>query len=1349
MDGGRMQYCDEKGTIVSHRRSLGVTKVTGGVRMSVAAIVLCVFLLAVQASPSYARQARLFAGSFGGANSTPANPYPLSSAGLMAVAVDDATHDVYVTDQLNHRVERFGPAGEFLLMFGKEVNLTKVLAAAPEAEQNVCTAVSFDTCQVGTSTVSPGGFSFPASISVDNSSGESKGDVYVADGAGFVSKFDSAGNLISSWASKGALNGSGVSAVVNEGRIIKGPFVGLTGLAVDTSGNVWVADGNRQMFEFRQDASFINGWIRDAVGGEAGIAVDSEDNVYVNSDIRKLVSAGNEIGPILAVNSGLTATGLTVDPTHDELYADIGEGSTSTSFGIQRYASSCHPLPLGNPDATGCTPVESFGSNHLSNSKGLAIDPGTPADTLYVAENPSYHGGEVAVFSVETVPDVSTLKATGFTSGYATLNGSVNPSGVELKAGLEGCRFEWGETETYGNVAACDQSAVQIGSGLSPVEVSATITGLQQGKTYHFRLLAGNANDVNSLIDEPSQGGDLAFGPPAIESTSAVTVAANGATVQAQVNPNNVDTRVRVEYGSEAGVYDHSTPEAALGADGTGELVPFQLSGLTPNTVYHYRVVAENALGEGAQAVIGPDRAFITQAVATGSSLLDGRGWELVSPPDKHGSLLEPIAETGVVQASVAGDAISYRAKIPTEDEPAGFSSQVQVLSRRTGDGWESQDLALPHGTSTGLPVGIGYEYRLFSSDLSLAVAQPFGPFDQRVSAEASEQTAFLRTNYPSGNVDSPCLVSCYRPLVTGAPGYENVPSGTVLAPGCKSCGPTFVGASPDLSHVVLSSEAALTEGAPEDSKGEGSLYEWSGGSLALVSVLPDEQPAPVSSRPVLGEPGVERNAVSVDGSRIVWSDNKQRLYVRDTVLEKTVQIGVGAVQFQTTSSDGSKILFTEESSNSGNHGDLRECDIVASEGELHCDVTDLTPVGAGENPGVVGLVPGASNDASYVYFVSNAVLGNNGAAVPGAKPGGCDTSTFITASCNLYVRHDGLVRLVAVLSNEDMPDVGPRVTGLSSRVSPDGQWLEFMSDRSLTGYDNRDSVTGRPDEEVYLYDAAANAGAGMVVCASCDPTGARPHGYEYHRLYQAGGGGIGGLVNTGFYSDQGIAGSVPGWIAYRNGLALYQPRYLSDSGRLFFDSYDALVPQDSNGTGDVYEYEPAGVGDCASAGGTFVASSNGCVGLISSGTSKEESAFLDASENGNDVFFLTSAQLSHRDTDSVIDVYDARVGGGFPEAPPLPVCEGDACQSPVSAPEDPTPGSLTYSGPGNSVTPSTAVVGNKRRAKVSSRAQKLARALRVCLRVRSRGARGVCLARAHRRYGRAKAGSTTRRGGR
>jgi hypothetical protein len=141
-----------------------------------------------------------------------------------------------------------------------------------------------------------------------------------------------------------------------------------------------------------------------------------------------------------------------------------------------------------------------------------------------------------------------------------------------------------------------------------------------------------------------------------------------------------------------------------------------------------------------------------------------------------------------------------------------------------------------------------------------------------------------------------------------------------------------------------------------------------------------------------------------------------------------------------------------------------------------------------------------------------------------------------------------------------------------------------------------------------------------------------------------------------------------------------YKPRALSADGRrLFFDSRDALVVQDSNKDRDVYQWEAQGTGSCNAPGG--------CIALISSGQATEGALFLDASEDGADAFFLTDASLVVTDP-GVMDVYDARIGGGFP-APVVPIaCLGDACQVVPGEPEDPTPGTGFYRGEGNLVEP-------------------------------------------------------------
>jgi hypothetical protein len=203
-----------------------------------------------------------------------------------------------------------------------------------------------------------------------------------------------------------------------------------------------------------------------------------------------------------------------------------------------------------------------------------------------------------------------------------------------------------------------------------------------------------------------------------------------------------------------------------------------------------------------------------------------------------------------------------------------------------------------------------------------------------------------------------------------------------------------------------------------------------------------------------------------------------------------------------------------------------------------------------------------------------------------------------------------------------------------------------------------------------------------------------------------------------------------------------YQPRFLSDGGRLFFDSRDALVPQDVDGTQDVYEWEPPGVGDCTTSASDFSERSGGCVSLISSGTSSEESAFMDASGSGGDVFFITLPKLVPEDFDNAMDVYDAHeCTTQSPCVPPAaavpPVCStGDACKaSPTPQPSIfGAPSSATFSGAGN-VAPLGPPVVKKVKSKPLTRAQKLTRALKACAK-RHKAQRAGCESAARKRYG-------------
>ena len=722
------------------------------------------------------------------------------------------------------------------------------------------------------------------------------------------------------------------------------------------------------------------------------------------------------------------------------------------------------------------------------------------------------------------------------------------------------------------------------------------------------------------------------------------------------------------------------------------------------------------------------------------SFLPDCRAYEMVSPAHKNGAKIVGLTADRLLQASPEGDAITYLVNNPIENDPAGNPEEDRVLSVRGAGGWSSKDISThrekPTGAANRYP-----EFFTFSSSLSFATVQPIQPEYQ----EGSEPL-YIRNN----------ATETYEPLVTPS----NVAPNDRHA--IEEHGPLealVLGASVDGSHVVFFSPENLTGNAPE-----GGLFEWSSGSLQLVSVLPNGTPVTAD---ILGG-GVEsrdvRHAISEDGTRVLWETpsvgekGERKLYLRDTATGTTVEVDApeGVAEgpeehtpeggwYQTANSSGSEIFFergkqlTPGSTAGGkNDYDLYVYDTEAPEGHR---LTDLTVDDrAGEHADVQGTVLGASEDGSYVYFAAKGVLAS------GASPATCEEHEP-SSTCNLYVAHKTggvwTTTFIAAVSGADYPDwltsdaeVGTgQLMRLTARVSPDGNYLAFMSERSLTGYDNVDAISGMPDEEVYLYDASS----AKLTCASCNPSGARPRGvYDGGHL-------IGELQDN--WSEHWLAASVPGWSGATGSQAPHQPRYLSNSGRLFFDSPEAYVPQDTNGVEDVYQYEPDGVGGCGSGEGAEGVASyerNGCVALVSGGTGAEESGFADASENGNDVFFVTSQSLVPADTDTNFDMYDAHVCSSESPCPAAPVIVSGPCTTgetchpgATTTPAFGAPSSTTLGGLGNLVPVAPATKSKQPESAAQIRAAKLKAAIKACKKKRRAKPRASCEAAARKRYGR------------
>jgi hypothetical protein len=938
------------------------------------------------------------------------------------------------------------------------------------------------------------------------------------------------------------------------------------------------------------------------------------------------------------------------------------------------------------------------------------------------------------------------------------------------------------------------EEPLKEGAGIAIVNSTSATDAAHAGFIY---VADSAANDIAVYQPEPP-------GAPTIDGISSQDLTSQAVQLNGQIDPRGGATSYYFQYGTSdcknepaACTNVPSSPttlsEGFAGyADqpATAELNTTNAP-LSPATTYHYRLIAANAHG----TIESPEATFTTPPTG-GESRADQRGWELVSAADKNGGSVEPLTEGGgEIQAATSGTALAYITTAPI-GEPQGNRSlePTQILATRGTTGWSSQDIVTPNDQGTGLILGEN-EFPAFSESLALAIVQPFpggGPLAEppltppQSEGERGnqEKTIYLRANTPVPPENSE--QEAYRAARKNGetmqnPGFlalvdaANTPPGTHYGQQLE-----FLDATPDLAHVVFKSKIALT---PESAAGP-NLYEWSAtdnGKLTLVNRLPNGS---AQAGAQLGEGGsLLRNAISTDGTRIIWNA-ENHLFVRDLASGETLRVDgssneQGAAVYQTASADDSKIFFTDEqrltegAGAQANKPDLYVCELGSTEGHLSCNLHDLTSPHSGEVADVRGLALGASEDGTTIYFVADGTLGSTpNKRGEQAQPGRCRPEPQPGDSCNLYSEHRGNSGwepplFIAQLSSEDSPDWEPAelrgnaidLGRITARVSPKGRYIAFMSDQSLTGYDNRDAnpaAQGARDEEVYLYDASS----GTLICASCNPGGSRPRGvFDPTASEPANEEGWGLVVDRPkTWAGRWLAGSIPGWTKANRFHALHQARYLSDSGRLYFTSPADLTPEATNHKNDVYEYEPFGVPhgphSCSSSSSTFTPSLNGCLGLVSSGAAAHESALLDASESGGenesshtpeaegggDVFFTTAANLTPQDTDTAFDVYDAHECTiASPcltpptQQPPTP-CEETATCRPYN-PATPSLGTpATLPRPEQSVLPTTTLV----KPKPPSRFQRLAAALKLCRsrHKHSRAARKACERQARKRYG-------------
>lgn len=418
-------------------------------------------------------------------------------------------------------------------------------------------------------------------------------------------------------------------------------------------------------------------------------------------------------------------------------------------------------------------------------------------------------------------------------------------------------------------------------------------------------------------------------------------------------------------------------------------------------------------------------------------------------------------------------------------------------------------------------------------------------------------------------------------------------------------------------SHIIFgtggpasdSSAVQLEPDAPPS--GKRAIYDRTpDGVLHVVSLKPGDVPFAADDK------GAYEGA-SLDGKGVAFRLNSKTLYLRYDNAE-TFEIGED-VEFAGIAEGGNRIFYTEG-------GRLWRFDALNVE---------RTPFSSGPVTPVI-----VSADGSAAYFVSTGELSSepnpNGAVAQAGQQ-------------NLYLSREGDLQFVGTVTERDVvgrkgateqvdglglwldaisaPTPG-RLGKVSARTTPDGSVLLFESRAPLAGND--------PDGhgEIYRYDSAG----GKLQCLTCNPTGTAS-------------------------SDDTLQSES------REGFSLFYPQVWiqnlrPDGRRAVFQSMEALVPGDTDGHQDVYQWEDEGIGSCSR--------TEGCLSLISSGYSARDDYLWAVSESGNDIFVLTSDQLLPADAEETPSIYDARVDGGFPE-PQMPAeCLGEACQPQAVPPADP-----------------------------------------------------------------------------
>jgi hypothetical protein len=706
-----------------------------------------------------------------------------------------------------------------------------------------------------------------------------------------------------------------------------------------------------------------------------------------------------------------------------------------------------------------------------------------------------------------------------------------------------------------------------------------------------------------------------------------------------------------------------------------------------------------------APAVAAGDASQVSCPAATESSpgfrasLPDCRAYEIVSESNSE--------DTANVVGSFGfpdGAHVYYNDFLPTPAAGARSGLNERFLATRTLSGWTQQAVSPSQGEGP-MTLSLGEktdaEGVVFSGDFSEALAMaPFqNPFEDP------------RLNQTTGVMVYDVSLASGAVAAVSLPDSGPLTQGMIEPPGSREiceangCGEFLAGGSADGSRAffVGSPKLATAVGSPADTHEFGNeIYERRGGHTYLVGILPDGSVPACGADVGQGMPSMtgqahySYGAIAPSGTNIVFGASNCSaggLYLRNVVEGTTVQLpgSLYGGRAGTRPGEEEKILTLGE-------GKVYE---------YHVGSGQTAEVGSGDlltySPSGARVYSLGEKEAIGVYEEggpTRTILGTEA----GGYRGGSGNGGGLIQSTNLTDYAGDTL---------NMP--------VASGGASNGSHLLFIDSAKLTEYENEGHF------EAYVYDADTEE----VTCISCSALRSKPE-------------------------EDGQAHLIPRFMLDAGELP-YQtpsPPFISDDGsRAVFETTEALVPQDVDGTSDVYEWAREGTHGCEPLSASYSPVIGGCDYLLSSGLGTEVpnengitggTHLVGASENLQDVYIQTSESLLPG-LDDASKLYDVRVDGGFPYTVMSRGCEPGRCRA--ASGESPVPGKSTtdaFAGPGDVKT----VTGRRGKRAALARRRRLALALRACGRRHAVRRRIACERRARRRYGMGRAANRRDGGG-